>query len=208
MARPHADVQFLGIIWKTRHFSQRLSRGEIHRETVEFDTGWMVRSISMVSKKVSAATPLRIAAILPLIFVALVRGSGTPPPSPAPSAPDVQREAAAERYVNQELQIWQERLDLKDWKIEVALVRPAKLEPKTLGNIHWDLNTKQATISVLSAYDYTLPTQPMLDDMEFTVVHELIHLHLASLPKTDASRPLEEHAVNEIARALLRLVKH
>src|ERR1051325_8375652 len=169
--------------------------GEMRCVTVESDTGRMVRSISMVRKKVSAAIHLGLAAILPLLFVALVRGSATPSPAPAPSAPEAQREAAAERYVNQVLQTWQERLDLKDWKIEATLVRPAKLDPKTLGNIHWDLNTKQATISVLSAYDYTLPTQPMLDDMEFTVVHELIHLHLASLPKTDASRPLEEHAV-------------
>ena len=161
----------------------------------------------MVSKKVSAALHLGIAAILPLFFVALVRGSGSPTVA-APSAPEVEREANAEHYVSQVLHTWQERLDLKDWKIQAALVRPTKLEPKTLGNIHWDLNTKHATISVLSAYDYTLPTQPMLDDMEFTVVHELIHLHLANLPKTDASRPLEEHAVNEIARALLQLAKH
>jgi hypothetical protein len=161
----------------------------------------------MVSKKVLAATQLGIAVTLPFLFVALVKGSGSSPaPQPA-SPPDANREAVAERYVDQVLHTWQERLDLNDWTIQANLVRPSSLEPKTLGNIHWDLNKKHATISVLSAYDYTLPTQAMLDDMEFTVVHEMIHLHLASLPKTNASRPLEEHAVNEIARALLRLAK-
>jgi hypothetical protein len=43
--------------------------------------------------------------------------------------------------------------------------------------------------------------------MEVTVVHELVHLELASLPRSDASRRVEEHAVNEIANALLRLAR-
>jgi hypothetical protein len=174
---------------------------------VESGANGMVRSVSMVSKKFAAALRLGIAALLPLFFTVLIHGSGNGlPPKPA-SGPDAEREAAAEKVVDQALKTWQERLDLKDWKIDVTLVHPSSLDPKTLGNIHWDLNTKKATISVLSAYDYRLATQDMLDDMEFTVVHELIHLHLAALPHTDSSRPLEEHAVNEIARALLRLAK-
>jgi hypothetical protein len=171
----------------------------------------------MVSKKASAAIHLGIAALLPLVVVALVHGSGSPNKSrsttPAVSsrhisAADTEREAVAQRFVGQALTTWQQRLDLKDWKVKVDLVRPTALEPKTLGNIHWDMNTKQATICVLSAYDYTLPTPAMLDDMEFTVVHELVHLHLAALPHTDASVVPEEHAVNELARALLQLAKH
>ena len=161
----------------------------------------------MVSKKSAAAIHLGLAALLPLLFTVLVHGSGSSVPSLPSPRPETEREAAAKRVVNQSLQTWQERLDLKDWKIDVTLVHPSELDPKTLGNVHWDLNTKQATIRVLSAGDYMLATPAMLDDMEFTVVHELIHLHLAALPHTDASRPLEEHAVNEIARALLRLAK-
>ena len=67
---------------------------------------------------------------------------------------------------------------------------------------------KIAKISVLSTYDYKLPYRDMLDDMEFTVVHEMVHLQLASLPRSDASRRVEEHAVNELAAALLKLAKH
>jgi hypothetical protein len=48
----------------------------------------------------------------------------------------------------------------------------------------------------------------MLDDMEFTIVHEMVHLELASLPRSEASRRVEEHAVNEIATALLKLAAH
>jgi len=117
------------------------------------------------------------------------------------------REVAAEKFVAQKLQIWQDRLNLKDWDIKFQLVRPDKLEPKTLGNINWDADIKSAKISVLSAYDYKLPYREMLDDMEFTVVHELVHLQLASLPRSEASRRSEEHAVNELAAALLKLAK-
>src|SRR5262249_51790265 len=116
-----------------------------------------------------------------------------------------QREAAAQQFVPQALKAWKDRLNLNDWDIRVDLVHPTALEPKTLGNIHWDTTTKHASIGVLSALDYTLPTQEMLDDMEFTIVHELVHLQLASLPRSEASRRNEEYAVNQIARALLNL---
>jgi hypothetical protein len=118
------------------------------------------------------------------------------------------RDAAAAKFVAQRLQIWQDRMDLKDWNIQVQLLRADQLEPKTLGNIHWDTDTKQATIGVLSPEDYKLPPQAMLDDMEFTIVHELVHLELASLPRSEASRRIEERAVNELANALLKLARH
>jgi hypothetical protein len=47
----------------------------------------------------------------------------------------------------------------------------------------------------------------MLKDLEFTVVHELIHLELASLPKSEASRRSEEFAVNQLTEALLSLAR-
>lgn len=98
-------------------------------------------------------------------------------------------------------------MNLTDWNIQVDLVRAKDLEPHTLGNIHWDTDKKQATIAVLSSYDYKLPFPSMLEDMEFTVVHELVHLQLASLPRSEASRRIEEHAVNELARALIQLAR-
>jgi hypothetical protein len=119
-----------------------------------------------------------------------------------------QREADAKDFVEQALRTWQERMNLKDWNIEVHLVRASALEPRTLGNIHWDSNVKKASIEVLSSYDYDMSTPAMLDDMEFTVVHELVHLDLASLPRSKASRRNEEYAVNQLAHALLNLAKH
>jgi 1-acyl-sn-glycerol-3-phosphate acyltransferase len=107
--------------------------------------------------------------------------------------------------VNARLPLWQQRLNLQDWKISIIMSHPADLKPKTLGNIHWDADKKSAVIRVLDASDYRLPYREMLEDMEFTVVHELIHLELSSLPRSEASRRDEEHAVNTIADALLKL---
>ncbi len=117
------------------------------------------------------------------------------------------RELEAERFVAAKLQLWQQRLSLTKWTIHANLVRTSSLKPKTLGGINWDSTTMTATIAVMSTYDYKLPFDAMLDDMEFTVVHELVHLQLSNLPRSEASRSAEEHAVNEIAGSLLKLAK-
>ena len=117
------------------------------------------------------------------------------------------RESAlvTERFASERLWVWQQRLNLADWNISVAVARASDLKPRTLGNIHWDAEKKRAIIKVLHPADYNMPMDEMLADVEFTVVHELIHLELSSLPRSDASRSDEEHAVNQIARALLTL---
>ena len=128
------------------------------------------------------------------------------------SAPAIQareRTIAAETFTAEKLWVWQKRLNLQDWKISVVIARATELKPKTLGNIHWDTDKKTAIIHVLDPADYTLPFEAMLKDMEFTVVHELIHLELspvlAPLQRTDENRRDEEHAVNHMAQALLDL---
>jgi len=136
---------------------------------------------------------------------AITRTRKEPAPPADPAAQ--QREAEAKEFVGKTLQKWQGLMNLSDWDIQVELVRSTTLEPKTLGNIHWDTNTKQAVIQVLSSYDYPLSFPETLNDMEFTVVHELVHLDLASLPRSKASRGTEEHAVNQLANALLNLAR-
>ena len=116
-----------------------------------------------------------------------------------------EKQALAENFITEKLAVWQRRLALQDWNLNIKLVRASELKPKTLGNIHWDHDTKTATIRVLDVLDYKLPQNEMLQDMEFTVVHELIHLQLSSLPRSDASRRAEERAVNQITDALLKL---
>lgn len=111
----------------------------------------------------------------------------------------------AETFLNQKLMVWQRRLKLEDWNITIKLVRASELKPKTLGNIHWDADTRHAGINVLSPADYKMAFPDALQDMEFTVVHELVHLQLSSLPRNEASRSAEEKAVNTLTDALLNL---
>ena len=108
-------------------------------------------------------------------------------------------------YLDGRLEIWQQRLKLSDWKISIMMSRRSELKPNTLGHIRWDSTDKTAVIRVLDASEYDMPCRDMLADMEFTVVHELIHLEISSLPRSEASRRDEEFAVNRIAAALLDL---
>jgi hypothetical protein len=127
--------------------------------------------------------------------------------SVVPSAHE--RTLLAESFASERLWVWQKRLNLQDWKVSVVIVPANELKPKTLGNVHWELDKKIAIIRVLDPADYRLPFNEMLQDMEFTVVHELIHLELApvlaDLHRSDANRRDEEHAVNHVADALLNL---
>jgi hypothetical protein len=77
-----------------------------------------------------------------------------------------------------------------------------------VGNVRWDLDKRTATIRVLDPADYSMPFPEILDDIEFTVVHELIHLKrdlvLDPDSQSEANRWKEEHAVNHETETLLR----
>jgi len=131
-------------------------------------------------------------------------------PSTAPqtvSASDydiAQRQAQANRYIHDLLPYWQKRLQLDDWNVYILLSRPADLRPGTLGNIHWDREKKSATIRVMDASGYASgDVTAMLKDMQVTVVHELVHLELASLPVSDADRSNQEYAIDHLTDALI-----
>jgi|SRR5579862_4073004 hypothetical protein len=103
------------------------------------------------------------------------------------------------------LRIWQKRLRLEDWKIEVKIVRIWELEHGTLGHIDWSTPRKVAVIKVLNPADYELPPDKIPADMELSIVHELVHLHLSVLPLAKSSRVAEEQVVTMIADALMNL---
>jgi hypothetical protein len=103
------------------------------------------------------------------------------------NARPAERSLLAETFAAQKLWVWQKRLGLQDWKVTLHVVRLT------------------ASVNILDPADYKLPLPAILDDLEFTVVHELIHLHLSSLPRNEASRTAEEEAANRIAEALLAL---
>lgn len=102
---------------------------------------------------------------------------------------------------------WQKRLSLDDWKVIAQIVRSSDLRPDTLGNLKWNSATKTATVRVLSPLDYDLPASEIPTDIEYTVVHELVHLQLAALPRDPANKNIEEKVVNRISEALFALEK-
>ena len=120
-----------------------------------------------------------------------------------------ERKLVVEHFATERLWVWQKRLNLQGWDISVAVSPADVLRPGTVGNIHWDNEKKTAVIRILDPASYHMPFAAMLRDIEFTVVHELIHLGMApvlsNLQRTDANRLEEEHAVNHMADALLKL---
>ena len=147
--------------------------------------------------------------LLVLVMTGGAVGSRAQTPSKSGETPAFERKLLAERFASERLWVWQKRLNLQDWDLSVVASRASELKPKTVGNIHWDREKKTAVIRVLDPADYHLPFDEMLRDMEFTVVHELIHLEmvpiLSDLQRTDENRREEEHAVNHMAEALLKL---
>lgn len=108
-----------------------------------------------------------------------------------------------EAFASERLTYWQHRLNLDEWHITVSVCRATELRPETLGNIRWDSDKKTAAIRVLDVADYTLAFPAVLRDVEATVVHELVHLELVYLPRTETSASPEERAVARITEALL-----
>jgi hypothetical protein len=138
-----------------------------------------------------------------LLFCALAPAFAQTSASPSPEPPAAEQNQLAQKFIDSRLAIWRQRLKLEDWDISVAMTRD--LPPKTLGGIKWDKTKKTATIWTLEPSAYRVPFQAILDDLELTIVHELVHLDLTALPRGQASRGSEERAVSGIAAALLGL---
>jgi hypothetical protein len=144
-----------------------------------------------------------LASILLVLILTFPGGASAEPPSLNSDAHGCAAQAPG--FLNARLAFWQQRLNLAEWKISMVMSHASDLKPKTLGNIHWDAGKKTAAIRVLDAADYRVSCREALSDMELTLVHELVHLELSSLPRSPASRREEEFAVNRIADALVRL---
>jgi len=144
-----------------------------------------------------------------LAFVLVVPSASSSPLSDESKAGEP--EAVADRFVHERLATWQKRLQLQEWTISLVISHPSDLRQGTLGNIRWDADKKTARIRVLSVSDYkgsSLSTA--LQDMEFTIVHELIHLEFSPVTRSEQnrsaeSRSAEEEAVNRLANTLLGL---
>lgn len=102
---------------------------------------------------------------------------------------------------------WKNRLRLQQWEVAIRIARQKEFEDKnSQGECHWTLSTALATIKILDPIDY--PDTPFAQDMEKTLVHELLHLKFCDFAKTETGSledVMMERAVDHLARALVEL---
>lgn len=163
--------------------------------------------IPAVDLRISSLPFLKIFLVSEFLLFSFAGAAMASAPEPSPKEPAA---AAADQFVHDKLALWQDRLHLQDWTIAVIVSHPGDLRRGTLGNVHWDAEKKTAKIRVLSPSDYHRTYKAALDDIEFTIVHELIHLELMPVTHNEenrsaGSRSAEEDAVNRIAASLLQL---
>ena len=125
----------------------------------------------------------------------------------ASSVAETKSKLVTEIQVDSWLKAWQKRLHLDDWRIEARIVRSTDLKPETLGNLKWNVVNHTATIKVLNPVDYELAATEIPEDIEYTIVHELVHLQLSVLPRDLNKKDVEESVVNKISDALMGLDK-
>ena len=140
-------------------------------------------------------------AVLMALGISVSLGSSVSTPEKATSP------AITQAQVDDWTRSWQKRLDLGEWTITTLIVRMSDLKPDTLGNLKWNTANKTAVVKVLNPLDYELPSKEVATDIEYTIVHELIHLQLSALPHDGSSKLVEEKVVNRISEALFQLDK-
>lgn len=95
---------------------------------------------------------------------------------------------------------WQKILRLQDWDVETSIVRQ-RIMPGNNGECEYYSELKHAFIRILDPIDYH---DPLPQDMEWILVHELLHLHFA--PFWDDAKESElETAINQMANVLIRM---
>src|SRR3990167_913265 len=76
---------------------------------------------------------------------------------------------------------WQKRLRLQDWIVKPKLFRGRDMKMEGCqGECEFQLKNKTAAIRILDAVDYS-EDYIIEQDMDKTLVHELLHLHFAAL---------------------------
>lgn len=105
--------------------------------------------------------------------------------------------------------VWQRRLRLQDWIVEVQVVRARDMDTDgDHGNSLWNLTSRRAIIRLLDPIDYA-PDGQVPYDQEHTLVHELLHIYFAlcdTKPDTP-ERTAQEQAIDSIAGALVALAR-
>jgi len=102
---------------------------------------------------------------------------------------------------------WAKVLRLQDWDIKICIKRQSEMScDQVNGENRWTLSNKESLICLLDPVDYPKDCR-WEQDHEQTLVHELLHLHLAEWPvgKNGKATTAEEQAICCLADALVKL---
>jgi hypothetical protein len=108
-------------------------------------------------------------------------------------------------HLNDLCREWQRVLRLQDWDVQVKIARGFQLG-KRQGECEYVQSLRQAVIRILDPNDW--PDQNWPQDIEATLVHELLHLHFAPFMsdagEDDLINIAQEVAIDQIAKALVK----
>lgn len=119
------------------------------------------------------------------------------------------------RNAKRALAYWQKTLRLQDWDITVRIVRRDEMPNSgAAGAAAWD-TYRTATIYLVNPTDFEEDWSERMRDMEDTLVHEMLHLHLdgCRIHSKDAEGNLtasgiaEERAIDTLTGALVHLAR-
>lgn len=118
------------------------------------------------------------------------------------------------RIYNQEqlealLEEWKNRLCLQDWDIAIGIYRATEFYNEGVGENTYNISSAKATIRIIDPCDYPKNTK-FPQDMETTLVHELLHLKFACFEpeeNTSLQHAIWERTIQTIARTMVEM-KH
>lgn len=103
---------------------------------------------------------------------------------------------------------WQAVLNIQFWDIKVGIYRCRDfVKQNSAAEVSWQLATATAILRILDPADYDRDLFPQ--DMEQSLVHELLHLRFAEAEMTESGsleETMYERAIDQTAKALV-LVK-
>jgi len=94
---------------------------------------------------------------------------------------------------------WREILGLSDWDIKITISRAKEMfSEDTQAGVNWVLRKKTALIKILDPIDYKVSGTTFWEqDMEQSLVHELMHLHIAPFDNSKEGS-LEDICVDQV----------
>jgi hypothetical protein len=99
-----------------------------------------------------------------------------------------------EKQITRLCRTWQRRLRLRDWRVEVRLAAQEEMGDEQ-GHVDYDDTELTAKVRLLDGDDRTS------EDIERTLIHELLHLRLAAWEVPYGHQP-QETAINLLADSL------